>query len=130
MNAISEGAEYYAAFIYDSTTSEQQESIGGSLKVSNLSLNASLSSTLTETATSANTTLRVNQQILGAPTLAYPNADPNDMVQFAIDFPKQTFSAPTILAWALQGYDALVAGRHDSEDVRRVWVYGRRGARH
>jgi hypothetical protein len=108
VNAISEGAEYYAAFIYDSTTSEQQESISGSLKVSNLSLNASLSTTLTETATKENTTLRVNQQILGAPTLAYPNADPNDMVQFAIDFPKQNFSAPTILAWALQGYERVL----------------------
>jgi hypothetical protein len=108
VNAISEGAEYYAAFIYDSSTSEQQTTISTSLKASNLSLDVSLSSTLTETATNASTTLRVNQQILGAPTLVLPNADPNDMVQFAISFPNQTFSAPTILAWALQGYERVI----------------------
>jgi hypothetical protein len=42
------GGEYYAAFVYDSTTTEQQETVTASLKASNLTFATSLSTSLSD----------------------------------------------------------------------------------
>ena len=107
VNQIVTGAEYYAAFIFDSTTVDQQNEIKTQLSGSSGTLSTQLSTTLTKTSSSTKTTLRVSQQMLGASNLSFPNDDPDDMVDFAYNFPSKTFNAPEIIAFSTTGYESV-----------------------
>jgi|GEM_PF-3818594 len=99
------GAEYYAAFVYDSTSVEQQQSITSKLSASAGNLSASLSATLNNTASDTQTTMRINQQMLGPTTLAYPSADADSIVTFALDFTANVGGQYTVLAYGVTGYE-------------------------
>lgn len=99
------GAEYYAAFVYDSTTSEQQEQIKTQLSGSAGNLSGSLGTTLTNTSSSTKTSMRINQQMLGPTTLDYPAADADSIVNFALDFNSQVKGQYTVLAYGVTGYE-------------------------
>jgi hypothetical protein len=97
------GGEYYAAFVYDSTTSEQQEDVTASLKASDLSFSTSLSTSLSTVSSSTSTSLRSNQQMVGS-TANLPATDPTSIIDFATNFPSQV-NAPKILSFAISGYE-------------------------
>ncbi|MGH9420174.1 MAG: hypothetical protein ACRD3J_09380 [Thermoanaerobaculia bacterium] len=112
VNELVTGAEYYAAFVYESTTTETQEKISTSLQGSAGILTASLSTTITDVSSDTNTTVSISQQALGiSEGVALPGAtststaDPDSIVTFALNFTTLTFNAPEILAFALMGYE-------------------------
>jgi hypothetical protein len=105
VNEIVTGAEYYAAFIYDSTTVDKQDEIKTSLSGSAGTLSGKLSTTLDDVSSSTSTSMRVSQEMLGVSNIKYPDTDADSMVTFALGFPNETFNAPTILAYAVTGYE-------------------------
>ncbi len=106
VDTIRTGAEYYAAFVYDSTTVDEQRQITNSLKASAGTLNATLSTTLSDAQSSTQVTLRISQKMTGAGDADLPSPDPTDIVDFALNFTNQTAStSPTVLSFTTQGYE-------------------------
>lgn len=107
VSEIVEGGEYYAAFIFDSTSESQQEQIQASLTGSSGMLSGSLSVAVNNASSSSSLTVRTSQQMLGVSNPTYPANDPTSIVNFASGFGGngQTIDAPTVLAYAVTGYE-------------------------
>ena len=103
------GGEYYAAFVFDSVTVGQQQQIQVQVSGSGGPLSASLSTTINTASTSTQTSLRTSQQMLGVSTPSFPNADPDSIVTFALSFGSQSINAPTVLCYAVTGYEHVAS---------------------
>lgn len=102
------GGEYYAAFVYNSTTTSEQESITASLKgavstgVTNIS--ASVSTDIDNAATSNNVTYTISQSVYGASGVVDLPSDASGIITFANDFSGYV-NAPEILGYHVTGYE-------------------------
>ena len=114
VDAMVIGAEYYAAFIYDTTTTDDQQTVTASLKGHDGPLTANLSAAITTASSDVNMTVRISQQMLGESNLSYPTVSDdvdetvNNIVNFGMDFTGQAFSSissPEILGVSYQGYE-------------------------
>jgi hypothetical protein len=102
------GGEYLAAFMFDSTTFEQQQTIKASLSGSVDTFASSLSTAITNTQSSTKTTLRYSQKMFGVSKPQYPRDDADDVVKFALSFGKSSpLDAPTVLSFKTVGYDRV-----------------------
>ncbi|HVR41746.1 MAG TPA: MAC/perforin domain-containing protein [Thermoanaerobaculia bacterium] len=107
VNQVALGGEYYAAFVFNSTTASQQTEITGSLAGSGGGISASLSVAITNAASKSQTNLTMSQQMLGVSNPSYPPDDPTAIVNFAVGFggTSQSIDAPTLLCYATTGYE-------------------------
>lgn len=118
VDAIMTGGEYYAAFVYNSTTTTEQEQITASLKASAGALNATLSTSLDTAASNSQTSYTIQQDMIGATGVAAPT-DAASIVTFAGNY-GQYINSPEVLSYHVTGYeragvtgfDAVVANRN------------------
>lgn len=117
------GGEYYAAFVFNSSSVSQQQQITASLSGSYGGITGSLSTAISNASSSTQTSLSMSQQMLGVSDPTFPSASPDDIVNFALGFggSSQTINAPTVLCYSTTGYehvagisgfDAIVANRN------------------
>lgn len=102
VSAITTGGEYYAAFVFSSTTSDQQQTITASLKASDVTTSGSLSTSLTKATTDSQTNYTVQQQMLGSDA-ALPDPTADAIEDF--DFGAADVNAPVILGYEVMGYE-------------------------
>lgn len=102
------GGEYLAAFMFDSNTDAQQQTIMASLSGSYGTVSSSLSTAITNTQSSTKTILRYSQKMLGVSKPQYPRDDADDVVEFALRcFGSSLIDAPTVLSFNTIGYDRV-----------------------
>jgi len=101
------GGEYYAAFVYNSTTTSEQESITASLKgavsTGATSLSMSVSTDIDNAASSNNVTYTISQNVYGATGVSLPT-DSSGIITFSNNF-SQHVNAPEVLGYHVTGYE-------------------------
>lgn len=115
VNSICTGGQYYAAFIFDSVNSEEQQTITADLNGSTGigKLNASLSAKIEETATKTGVSIRMDQQVLGVSNPSLPALDVDAIVAYALAFPTLNIDAPVVFGFELTGYEHLPGLTYD-----------------
>jgi len=107
VDEIVNGGEYYAAFVYNSTTTSEQESITASLKGSVstgvTTISASVSTAIDDAATNNDVTYTISQNVYGATGVSLPT-DSSGIITFANNFSGYV-NAPEVLGYHVTGYE-------------------------
>lgn len=107
VSAMTIGGEYYAAFVYESTSVETQTAITNDLSASVGTVNANLSATISNTAESTTTSVQASQQLIGS-TSTLPDVDDVDaIISFASSFSASMINAPELLSFSTAGYESV-----------------------
>ncbi len=109
VSAIVLGGQYYAAFVFDSTSTEEQTQISAQLSGSAGTLSASLSATLSSASSATSTTMRMSQKVMGIEKPPALPGDANGIVQFALSFGSLTIDSPQVLCFAVTGYEHVMS---------------------
>jgi hypothetical protein len=110
VTAVRTGAEYYACYVFRSSSREEQESISASWSISGstLSASASTSGSINHFVEKASNQTRVDiyQQAFGVSGLAMPVASIDEIIKFAGDFTQKSATNPVVISYDTAGYES------------------------
>ena len=109
ISAETQGGEYYAVYIFNTETREEQESLKTSLKVKGIgggvTAKAEAQVELSNFLKSTKTSWTLKQAITGITNPAFPDQD--KMIEYALNFPKLPLDSPVITGIKVQGHESV-----------------------
>ncbi|MDN0084081.1 jacalin-like lectin [Crenobacter sp. SG2305] len=107
VSSITTGAEYYAVYTFYAQSREEQDSVSAELKANGIfdfgSVGADLQTKLNRVTEKTQVRISFNQNVAGIANPKLPT--PEQLVQYALDFPSIPIDAPAILSFGLTGYE-------------------------
>jgi hypothetical protein len=107
MSSLTTGAEYYAVYTFYAQSQEEQTSVQAQLAANGIfdfgTVGADFQTKINIVNSTSKTRISFSQNVAGIANPKLPT--PNDVVQYALNFPSLPIDAPTILSFACTGYE-------------------------
>nr|WP_199064073.1 hypothetical protein [Chromobacterium sp. ASV5] len=130
ISAITIGAEYYAVYTYYAQSQTERDSVTAELQANGIfefgSVSSDFQAKLDRVTQSTKVRISFNQNVSGIANPKLPT--PNNLVQYALDFPSLPIDAPAILSFSSTGYEHVPGiGSFEPIVSNRVFLTGPQG---
>jgi hypothetical protein len=124
LSSLTTGAEYYAVYTFYAQSKEERDTVSAQLSANGIfdfgTVGADFQSKIDRVTKSTQTRISFSQNVAGIANPRLPS--PNELVQYALNFPSVPIDAPTILSFGYTGYEH-VPGVNGFDPIVKNRVY-------